>query len=466
MLNKFYKIINNKYSKFFRFIFFLRYLLLIFFISTSVFLIIPNFFNYEKKIKLIKASLVKNYDLEIIESKKIEYRALPAPSLELKDTQISNGKFSSKLYVKNLRIYPKFTSLYNFENFKLNKIILENSNISLESSNLKIFIKKFLNQENKIIIDKLNLKITNANKSIINIKDIRFSNYGYKKNSILGEVFDKEFKLVVGNNFKNFHFKIINAGVTADINLSQKNEDFISGVFKSKILNTNLKFNFDYSNDKFNIYKSNFRNKNLSFKNDSLINFSPFFEIVSKIYIENINTKLFKKLDYYRLINSKEFIKKINSKNEIYFKSTKFGGNIIDEINLKADLAYGRLNYSSKILISKNISLCKGNINFLEEYPLLFFDCSFDLYHKQKFLKNFSIEEKNEDKNFKLHTKGNLNILNKKINLKSVSTDDNYKASNEDLIYFKNTFENILFDKSFLDIFDLKKIKSFILELS
>ena len=63
-------------------------------------------------------------------------------------------------------------------------------------------------------------------------------------------------------------------------------------------------------------------------------------------------------------------------------------------------------------------------------------------------------------------TKGNLNILNKKINLKSVSTDDNYKASNEDLIYFKNTFENILFDKSFLDIFDLKKIKGFILELS
>ena len=143
MLNKFYKIINNKYSKFFRFIFFLRYLLLIFFISTSVFLIIPNFFNYEKKIKLIKASLVKNYDLEIIESKKIEYRALPAPSLELKDTQISNGKFSSKLYVKNLRIYPKFTSLYNFENFKLNKIILENSNISLESSNLKILLQNF-----------------------------------------------------------------------------------------------------------------------------------------------------------------------------------------------------------------------------------------------------------------------------------------------------------------------------------
>ena len=139
---------------------------------------------------------------------------------------------------------------------------------------------------------------------------------------------------------------------------------------------------------------------------------------------------------------------------------------IVDEFNLKADLAYGRLNYSNKILISKNISFCNGNINFLEEYPLLFFDCSFDLYHKHKFLKKFSIKKKDEDKFFNIKKKFNLNILNKKINFISVSTVNNYKASNEDLIYFKNTFENTLFNKSFLDIFDLKKIKSFILQLS
>ena len=81
-------------------------------------------------------------------------------------------------------------------------------------------------------------------------------------------------------------------------------------MFKSKILNTNLKFNFDFTNQKIRIYNSNFRSKNLSFKNDSLINFSPFFEIVSKIYIENLNTKLLKNLDFYKLLNSKEILKK------------------------------------------------------------------------------------------------------------------------------------------------------------
>ena len=33
-------------------------------------------------------------------------------------------------------------------------------------------------------------------------------------------------------------------------------------------------------------------------------------------------------------------------------------------------------------------------------------------------------------------------------------------------LFFKNTFENILFDKNFLEIFDLRKMKEFIIEIS
>ena len=41
-----------------------------------------------------------------------------------------------------------------------------------------------------------------------------------------------------------------------------------------------------------------------------------------------------------------------------------------------------------------------------------------------------------------------------------------YEASDEDLRYFKDTFENIVFDKRFIEIFSFKKIKKFILEIS
>ena len=65
-----------------------------------------------------------------------------------------------------------------------------------------------------------------------------------------------------------------------------------------------------------------------------------------------------------------------------------------------------------------------------------------------------------------LDIKGNLNILNKKINLKKITDNKNYEATKEDLNYFKESFENILFDESFVEIFNYKKIKDFLIEIS
>ena len=41
-----------------------------------------------------------------------------------------------------------------------------------------------------------------------------------------------------------------------------------------------------------------------------------------------------------------------------------------------------------------------------------------------------------------------------------------YEASKEDLKYFKESFENILFDNNSLEIFDLNKFRKFLLEIS
>ena len=65
-----------------------------------------------------------------------------------------------------------------------------------------------------------------------------------------------------------------------------------------------------------------------------------------------------------------------------------------------------------------------------------------------------------------LNVSGNLNVLNNKINFEEIFLNDNYKASKEDLIYFKKNFEEIIFDKGFQEMFNLKKIKKFILEVS
>ena len=92
MINRIYKIINSKFSRFFKFVFFLRYLIVIFFVSAVLFLTIPYFFDYKKKEEIIKLNLIKSYSLEIQKVDDIKYEFFPLPHLILVNV---NGKLYS-----------------------------------------------------------------------------------------------------------------------------------------------------------------------------------------------------------------------------------------------------------------------------------------------------------------------------------------------------------------------------------
>ena len=68
-----------------------------------------------------------------------------------------------------------------------------------------------------------------------------------------------------------------------------------------------------------------------------------------------------------------------------------------------------------------------------------------------------------------LINKGKVKLLNvKTFNVQKVNViekGNNYQASEEDLKYFKDTFETLVFKKDFSNIFKLEKIKMFILEI-
>ena len=467
MINKFYKTIHNKYSRFFRFIFFLRYVFALFFIATILFLLVPNYFNYEKRSETLKNHLIKNYDIKILKFEKIEFNSFPVPYIEFKNVSIQLETSPVELNVNKFRIYPKFLSIYNYQNFQSSKIVLKNSNVTFETLDFKFFVKEFINQKNNFYVDNLNIKINDASEPLVLLEKVKFTNYGYKKNIIEGNIFGKKFKTKINNNLNNINFKLLKSGLNIDIYLDEKNnKNSTNGALKLRILNTNIKFNFSYNKNRLNIDNSFFRSKNLSFKNESLITLEPFFNSNSKFDIEEIDVEIFKQSKLDELLKLKNILKKINTKNEIVFSSKKFNRSFFDKLNLKFDLAYGRLNYSKKILISDNIIKCNGNVNLLEEFPLLFFDCSINSETKSDLLKKFKIDIKKDNKTFILKARGNLNILNQKINFDNIVLNENYKASNEDLNYFKENFENILFNEDFVGIFNFNKIKEFILEIS
>ena len=60
---------------------------------------------------------------------------------------------------------------------------------------------------------------------------------------------------------------------------------------------------------------------------------------------------------------------------------------------------------------------------------------------------------------------GSLNILENKINFKKIIIAEQNEATQEDLKFYANSFQNILINKNIFDIFDYDKIKDFILEI-
>ena len=457
MLNKFYKTIHNKYSRFFNFIFFLRYLFIIFFTSLSIFLTIPIFFNYEKKAEIIKFHLLENYNFKVNNYEKIKYNIFPVPNLEIINSQINFKLIDENLIIKKIKIFPGFLNIYNYGNFNSKKIILKDSRIKFQISNFNFFMKQLFIKKNKLYFDNLKVEIINGKIPMFTIDNIKFANYGYKQNFIIGEIFDKNFQVKIKDNFNDINFKLIKSGIIIEINFDGKQKEKIkNGTFKVKILNTNFKSNFAYDGKAIKIYNSYFRSKNISLKNKSEIILNPFFETNTEFIIEEFNTQILKKINFTKFLKFKDFFREINNKSEIIYKPKKIDSKFFDNLNLKINLAYGRMNYSKILLISGDIVQCDGSINFLEEYPLLFFDCYLKLKNKKEFLKKFSVKTKNNNEEFILKMKGNFNILNNKINFQNIVASNNYDASKEDLRYFKETFETIFFDRNFIEIFDLK----------
>ena len=437
MINKYFKTIHNKYYRFFKFIFFLRYLFTIFFISLTLFFVIPKFFNYEKRAQFLFEYLSKNYNYNIQEYEKIEFEILPLPKINLKNVKINFNSTSINLYVKNFKIYPKLISIYNYKNFLSNKVILKDNNITLKFDDLSALTRHFLNQKKKLSLDNLNLKIVDKDKdkSLLSLENIKFKNYGYNKDLIQGKVFGKRFKTEINNNFEKISFKLLNTGIDTELNFKKNKEKNLKvGIFKSKILNTNIKFDFEYNKKILKINNSYLRSKNISFSNESVIVFDPFLNIYSEIDIDEINTLIFKTIDLDKLLKSKNILKKLNIENKINFNSKKFNQTLVDKLNLKLDLGYGRVDFLKKFSIYNNLFDCKGNINLLEEYPILNFNCDVNFNDKKKFLKAFNIKSKDHNEIFNLNLEGNLSILNKKINLNNIQSSNNYIASKEDLL--------------------------------
>ena len=75
--------------------------------------------------------------------KKIRYKILPVPHLELTNLNSNFHSINENFKIQELKIYPRLLSIYNYENFYIRKIMIIDSNYEINNSNLYEFYKKY-----------------------------------------------------------------------------------------------------------------------------------------------------------------------------------------------------------------------------------------------------------------------------------------------------------------------------------
>ena len=142
MINKIFKRLFNQYSNIFKFLFYIKYLFLIFFIATLIFLLIPKFFDYEKKQIYIKNYLNNNYNLNIKENEKVQFNIFPLPNLEISKVTLGFNKVSQ---IKASKIFH-FAANADVRGGIINHEIDLNENLLVHSFQLFHVRFCFLNQ--------------------------------------------------------------------------------------------------------------------------------------------------------------------------------------------------------------------------------------------------------------------------------------------------------------------------------
>ena len=359
--NKFNQISN--FNKFL--IFFISTLFLYLFYAST-----PSLYDYQKLQSQLKTHLINEYNLNVNISDKIQYKILPSPHFEVKESTIYRDVKSDEnklAKVDNLKIFVSIANIHNQDKLQLKNIEIKESIFFLNKNNKK-FVFNYLKNKNtdkKIFIKKSKFFLMDKNEtiSIFPIKDI---NFRYDKIKFVNEViingkaFNSNFNLDIKKYFfedesLNFILKFpqINLSVTSKLLPTNKNKYKI--FYKVNFLGSEIKseFDFDKNSATFKSINSKVFNSQIDF--EGVAEFQPFF-ITSNIILDQINLikLLNNKAMLFRFLDKKNLIHK-NFNSEITIDIKKFSrDNIFDNGILFIKIENGLIKFKDSSFNSKN----------------------------------------------------------------------------------------------------------------
>ena len=379
IINTFIK--KNFVKNILKFIFYLRYLILIFIFSIILLLTLPKLFKYVNKIDELNYILKNQHGFTIKKTNKIKYKIFPLPNLEIKDSQISIEEQYSDVKIKKLIIFINLKSLYVSEEISLKKIKFEGN---------------------------------------------------FLDNDIIGHYVPKKDK-----NY--LYFKVKNLGIESKVFLDNKKKlPKPSGLIKLKVLDDNFLINFDF--DKNLQFKNSFyKNKNIYTNFKGQLNFEPFFYFKIIADIKKLNLESLKLNKLYHLVIDETSGKKLNGSLSINYLTKK----IIDRTGTKNNKI--NIIFNNGDIISKDSNFQFANLDiqlnfYFKKYPSykdLEYELLIETENINKFYKIISVKKDKKIRKVKTLINGKINLDAQKFYLDKIIVNEKYIEENK-LAQLKN----------------------------
>ena len=390
---------TNFVKKILNFIFYLRYLILIFIISIILLLTIPKLFKYVNKISELNKILKNQHGFIIRDTDEIKYNIFPFPNLEMKNAIISIDEQFLNLKVKNLKIYINFKSIYVPDEIFLKKIK---------------FSGNFLGE---------NINGYYIPKSKVNFLYLQIKNLGF------------ESKIYLNNKIK----------------LPKS-----SGSMKLKILDDNLLINYDYDQN-FEFRDSVYKNKDINANLRGYFDLNPFFYFNMFVDIKKINIKNLKFTKIYKILIEEISRNKLNGEVFITHKTKKIIKESISENN-----KFNMIFKNGDIILKNsafNFAGFKTKLNFHLKRYTTYKELEYELFLEtdniNKFFKIISFRKDNKMREIKADITGKINLDAQKYYFDNV-TINKKKIEEKNLVKLKDYF-----DKNFVNYFNKEfKVKN------
>ena len=389
---------------------------LIFFISTLFlylfYVSLPSLYDYQRLQSQLKTHLINEYNLNVNISDKIQYKILPSPHFEVKNSTIYIGAEldENKLAeVDTLKIFVSIANIQNQDKLQLKDIEINKSTFFLDRESQKFafdYIKN-KNTDRKISITKSKIFLMGKNE-IISIFPIKNMNFKYDKIKFINEVaingkaFNSNFNLDIKKYFfedesLNFILKFpqINLSIASKQLLKKNNKNEYKIFNKINFFGSEIKSEFDIDKDSltFKSIKSKVFNSQIDFS--GVIEFQPFF-MTSNIILDQIN--LIKILNnnatFFRFLDRKNIVHK-NFNSEFAINIKKFSkDNIFNSANFFIQIQNGLIKFNDSVFNSKKFGYLKIlSSNLYNDNNKLFlnFKIIIDIQNQKKFYNIFQI---------------------------------------------------------------------------